>query len=369
VTVRVPMVDLGPQHAALRPELEQAFGEVLTSSQFVLGAEVERFEGAAAAYLGARHAVGVSSGTDALLVALMALGVGPGDEVVTTPFSFFATVGSILRLGARPRFVDVDPATLNLDVARIEEAITERTRAVVPVHLYGNPARLDAIAAVTARHGIPVVEDAAQAFGARYGDRAAGTWGKLGCFSFFPTKILGALGDAGLVVTDDGNLAARCRRLRQHGAERRGEYVEVGGNFRLDAMQAAALRVKLRHAGEWIAARRAHGAAYDAAFHGLSGLEALARGEGWNGSIYVVRVLGGRREALRTHLGERGVETAVYYDRPLHLQPVLAHLGIGPGAFPESERAAGEVLSLPIFSDMTAAQRDLVIDATRAFFR
>jgi dTDP-4-amino-4,6-dideoxygalactose transaminase len=362
------MLDLARQHAPLRVELERAFAEVLTSSQFILGAEVDRFERSVAAYLGVQHAIGVSSGTDALLMALMAVGVGPGDEVVTTPFSFFATVESILRVGARPRFVDVDPATLNLDVSLVEEALTDRTRAILPVHLYGNPMQLDGLIRLAESRGIPVIEDAAQAFGSRIGDRATGTRGALGCFSFFPTKILGALGDAGLVVTNDSSLAERCCRLRQHGAEHRGEHLEVGGNFRLDAIQAAVLSAKLPRVDEWIGVRRVHAAAYDAALGGIPGLQMLRRSEGWNGSVYTVRVLDGRRDALRSELAKRSIETAVYYGQLLHLQPALEHVGPGPGSFPEGCRAVAEALSLPVFAEMAVSQRNQVIDAARAFF-
>lgn len=369
MTMRVPFVDLAVQHAALADEIGDAVERVLRSSRFVLGPEVERFERAAADFLGARYAVGVSSGTDALLVALTSIGVGPGDEVLTTPFSFFATVEAILRTGAQPHFVDIDPRTLNIDETRVAAAIADRTRAIVPVHLYGSPVRLDTLRDVAERRGVPIVEDAAQSFGARYASRAAGTWGRLGCFSFFPAKVLGAIGDGGLIVTDDERLAARCRRLRAHGRERGGEHVEIGGNFRLDAVHAAVLSVKLGLVEGWIRARRAHAAVYDAALGDLTGLAPVERGEGWNGAVYTVRVVEGRRDACRAHLAAAGVETAVYYERPLHLQPALSHLGLKAGSFPESERAALEVLSLPVFPEMSGQQRDHVVETVKGFFR
>jgi dTDP-4-amino-4,6-dideoxygalactose transaminase len=364
---RVPLADLAAQHAPIGDEIAAAMRRVVASSRFILGPEVLGFEAAVAEFLEARHAIGVSSGTDALLVALWASGVRAGDEVVTTPFTFFATVEAIQRLGARPRFVDVDPATLNLDVQQVAAAISSHTRAIVPVHLYGSPVPTAALCALGRLHGVRVVEDAAQAFGARDGSRAAGTSGDLGCFSFFPSKVLGALGDGGLIVTGDDALAARCRRLRHHGSDRRGEHLEIGGNFRLDALQAAVLSIKLKHVPAWTRARREHALAYDAAFRGVPGVAPITRAEGWNGAIYTLRVEGGRRDALRAHLDARGVETAVYYDRPLHLQPALAQIGLGAGAFPESERAAAEVLSLPIYPEMSADERETVIDAVRGF--
>jgi dTDP-4-amino-4,6-dideoxygalactose transaminase len=366
VKTRVKLVDLEAQHAELMGGIERAMERVVSSSQFILGPEVDRFEQAAASFLGVEHAVGVSSGTDALLVALMALGIGPDDDVITTPFTFFATIEVVLRLGARPRFVDVDPGTMHLDVSRVEAALTSRTRAILPVHLYGTPMDVDALARVADRHGVPIVEDAAQAFGSQSNERAVGTRGIAGCFSFFPTKVLGALGDAGLIATNDGDLAARSRALRQHGAVKRGEHVAVGGNFRLDALQAAVLGAKLPLVPEWIARRRALGDAYDAALDGLSGLVPVARGEGWNGAVYTLRVRDGRRDALKSHLGAQGIETAIYYERPAHLQPVL---GAPMDSLRESERAAAEVLSLPVHQHLASADQETVIEAIKDFYR
>lgn len=364
----VPFADLARQHEGLGGELEAAALRVLRSGRYVLGPEVERFERLAAELLGARHAIGVTSGTDALQVALMAAGVGRGDEVVTTPFTFFATVEAILRVGATPVLVDVDPASLNVDAERVEDAVSSRTRAIVPVHLFGSASRIDLLAETATRRSLVLVEDAAQAFGATHAGRALGTFGALGCYSFFPAKVLGAAGDAGLVVTADDALAARCRQLRQHGSGRRGEHVEVGGNFRMDAVQAALLAVKIGHVREWVLVRRAHVAAYQAAFRPIAGLSLLPVTEGTNAAAYTVRVLEGRRDALRAHLDARGVETAIYYPHPVHLQPALAHLGFRRGAFPESECAAAEVLSLPVHAELTAAQRSCVIEAVTTFF-
>ena len=362
------MVDLAAQHAPLSSAFEKAFRRVLDSSRFILGPEVIALENEAAAYLGAEHAIGVSSGSDALLIALTALGVGSGDEVITTPFTFFATVEAILRLGARPRFVDVDPRTLQLDVGLVLDAISPRTRAIVPVHLYGTPVKLDELARVAAQNQVPIVEDAAQSFGSRYGGRSVGTWGACGCFSFFPTKVFGALGDGGLVVTNDEELASKCRRLRQHGVEKKGEHTEVGGNFRLDAMQAAMLRVKLPLLDTWIGQRRAHAAEYDAGFEGVASIGIVSRGEGWNGAIYTMRIRHGLRDALRRQLQSDGIESAVYYPMPLHLQPVV-HAGMPAHAMPVSEEASAEVLSVPLYPELGSDQRGAVIDAVRAFLR
>lgn len=344
-------------------ELGAAFTRVLASRQFILGAEVGAFESELAHYLDTAFAVGVSSGTDALVCALLALDIGPGDEVVTTPFTFIATAEAIARVGARPVFADIDPVTLNLDPARLVR--TPRTRAVIPVHLFGHPAELASLDL-----DLPVIEDAAQAIGARAGGRRVGTLGRLGCFSFFPTKPLGALGDGGAVVTADAALAERIRRLRQHGSAEKHLYVELGGNFRLDALQAAFLRAKLPRLDGWLEERRAAAAAYSQELAGLDELALPVTRAGtepaW--AHYVVRVRDGRRDALARHLDARGIATAVYYPRPLHLQPVFAKLGYARGDFPRAERAADEVLALPLFPGLTAEQRGRVVDAVRGFF-
>jgi dTDP-4-amino-4,6-dideoxygalactose transaminase len=366
----VPFVDLRAQAAAIRERLVEAMSRVAESGQYVLGPETERLEAAVSERLGIANSIAVSSGSDALVVALSAAGVGHGDEVVTSPLSFFATAESILRIGAVPRFVDVDPWTLNIDATRVEFAITPRTRAIVPVHLFGVPAEIDRLAAMARQRGLVLVEDAAQAFGSRVQARAAGAWGSLGCFSFFPAKVLGAVGDAGMVVTADARLAERCRRLRTHGALRRDEHLEMGGNYRMDALQAAILSEKLAYVDRWVAARREHAAAYDSAFSDVAGLRIQRRGpiESWNAATYTVRVLHERRDAFRAWMTEKGVETAVYYRRPLHLQPALSQFGGRTGELPEAEKAAGEVVSLPLFPEMAESQRNRVIDAVREFF-
>jgi dTDP-4-amino-4,6-dideoxygalactose transaminase len=366
---RVPFVDLKAQSVDLSKDLVSAFERVLRSGNFVLGAEVDDFERKAAARIGVRHAVGVSSGTDALLVALLALGIGPGDEIVTTPLSFISTAEAIVRAGATPRFVDVEPSTLSVNAALVEEAITPDTRAIIPVHLFGRPARLPVLSNLAAQRGLFLLEDAAQAYGSSIGQRPVGAWGHAGCFSFFPTKLLGAVGDAGMVVTDDDALAGRLRQLRQHGVDREGRYRALGGNFRLDALQAALLAVKMSHVDRWISLRRAHVAAYDRAFRGLPGLDLLdgVPEASWNCAIYTIRVQNGRRDALRRYLAEQGVETRVYYDSPLHVQPIFGRIGLRQGALPEAELASRQVLSLPLFPELEPDQRDWVIESVLRF--
>ena len=362
----VPLLDLRAQFAPIRDEILAAIARVCDSQQFILGAEVDAFEREIASLLDVRHAIGVSSGTDALLAALMALDVGPGDEVVTSPYSFFATAGCIARLGARPVFVDIDPATFNIDVERIERALTPRTRAIMPVHLFGQCAELAPLVDLAGRRGVPIVEDAAQSIGATYHGRAAGAFGAFGCFSFFPSKNLGAFGEGGLITTNDDQLATRVRLLRNHGAERQYFHRTVGGNFRLDAIQAAVLRVKLPYLSGWSAARQRNAARYRellaasrvASRVGLP-VEAPDRTHIYN--QFVVRVP--RRDAAREGLQARGVGTAVYYPVPLHLQDCFADLGHHAGEFPHAEAAARETLALPIFGELTSAQQAHVVRA------
>jgi dTDP-4-amino-4,6-dideoxygalactose transaminase len=364
-------VDLRAQSLELSTELASAFERVVASGAFVLGSEVLDFERRVAARIGVRHAVGVSSGTDALLAALMAFGVGPGDEVITTPLSFVSTAEAVLRVGATLRFVDVTATSLTLDPELVEAAVTSHTRAIIAVHLYGRTAPMDALSDVADRRGLLLLEDAAQAYGSSFGGQPAGSWGRAGCFSFFPSKLLGAMGDAGLVVTNDDEAAGRLRRLRQHGSDGEGRYGLLGGNFRLDALQAALLSVKMPHVERWITERRAHAVAYDEAFAGIPDLLPMGdcAAEDWNAAVYTLRVREGRRNELRRHLADRGVETRIYYDPPLHLQPVFLSLGPGPGTLPASERAAGEVLSLPLYSELRHDDREHVIASVRAFFR
>ena len=370
--MRVPLLDLQLQYASIRGDIHSALDRVCASQQFIMGPEVQQFEQEVAAAIGAQHAIGVSSGTDALLVALMALGIGPGDEVVTPTFSFFATAGSVARLGARPVFVDIDPDTLMLTASGLRAAITERTRAVIPVDLYGLCVDMDPVMEVAAAARLHVVEDAAQALGASYHGRQAGTLGAVGCFSFFPSKNLGAYGDAGLVTTDDESLAARVRRLRNHGEEARYHHEEVGGNFRLDGLQAAVLRVKLSHLGAWNDRRRANAAVYRQLFTeaGLADRVRLPQEPPGRTHIYhqyVVRVPD--RDRLRAHLADRDIGTAIYYPVPLHRQACFAGLTPPDRAFPHAEAAAAEVLALPIYPELTRAQLEHVVGAIADFLR
>jgi dTDP-4-amino-4,6-dideoxygalactose transaminase len=369
--VRVPLLDLGAQYMPLRADLLAAITRVCDSQRFIMGPEVEAVESELAAYLGVRHAVGVSSGTDALLMALHALDIGPGDEVVTTTYSFFSTVGSIVRAGARPVLVDIDPATFNIDPAGVAAAITPRTKAVLPAHLFGQSADLIPLLETAVRSGVAVIEDAAQAIGARYRDRAVGGWGSIGCFSFFPSKNLGAFGDAGLVTANDDGLARRLRLIRNHGMDPKYFHTLVGGNFRLDALQAAVLRVKLPHLAAWSSARVRNAERYRRLFEraGLGDtvrLPVQAPGRSHIYNQFVVRVP--ERDRLREHLAARGIGTEIYYPVPFHLQECFAGLGHRAGAFPESERAARDSLALPIYGELTEAQQSWVVESVRAFY-
>ena len=367
--MRVPLLDLRLQYDQIRDEIEATVRRVIESQQFILGPEVRGFEDAMAAYCGVPHAIGVSSGTDALLVALIALDVGPGDEVITTPFSFFATAGVIHRLGARPVFVDIDAQSFNMNAEQAVEAMTNRTRALMPVHLYGRVADMQPLVDAGRRAGVAVIEDAAQAIGARDADgRSAGSIGDIGCFSFFPTKNLGAFGDAGLVTVRDAALARRMEILRVHGMEPKYYHQEVGGNFRLDALQAAVLTVKLNHLDDWAAARRRNADRYRQLFTEAGLADVVVMPEDVSGHVYnqfVVRVTD--RDALRAHLAEAGVGTEVYYPLPLHLQDCFSALGYTHGAFPEAERAAAEALALPIYPELTEQQQAFVVEAVNVW--
>ena len=372
--MQVPLLDLKRQHAALREELRAALERVLDSQQFIMGEDVRLLESELARYTGAGHAVGCGSGSDALLLALLALDVGAGAEVVTAPFTFFATAGAVVRAGARPVFVDIEPRAYNIDPARIDEALTERTRAVIPVHLYGQMAAMGEILGVAGKRGVPVVEDAAQAIGARdAAGRSAGAVGAAGCFSFYPTKNLGAAGEAGLVTTNDAAVAGRLRRLRVHGGATEYHHDEVGFNSRLDTFQAAVLRVKLPHLDAWSDARGARAETYTRLLNETGLAEFVTPPHVDEGARhifhqYVVRVPAARRDALLEHLKAHGVGTKVYYPVPLHLQPCFAGLGYRAGDFPESERAARETLALPMFPELTGAQQEYVVETLRRFF-
>jgi dTDP-4-amino-4,6-dideoxygalactose transaminase len=371
--MKVPLLDLRAQYESLRAETRAAVDRVLESQGFVLGADVRALEEEIAAYTGARHAVGCASGSDALLLALMALDVKAGDEIITTPYSFFATAGSIARLGARPVFVDIEPRTYNIDIDRIEAAITERTRALLPVHLYGQCAEMDALASVASRHHLPVIEDAAQAIGAEDASRGAGSLGQIGCFSFYPTKNLGGAGDGGMLSTNDDAIAARLRSLRVHGEASKYHHKEIGFNSRLDTLQAAVLRVKLPRLDAWSDARARNAARYRELFTDAGLLEEIGlpferEGARHIYNQYVVRVGAGRRDALIEHLKRAGVGTEVYYPVPLHLQECFRYLGYQEGDFPEAERAARETLALPVYPELTEEQQHYVVETIRDFF-
>ncbi len=366
----VPLLDLKRQYEPLAEEVEAAALEVLRSGMFIGGPTLERFEAALASYCGAAHAVGVSSGSDALLASLMALEVGAGDEVITTPFTFFATVGAIARLGARPVFVDIDPVTYNLDPRPAGEAITQKTRAILPVDLYGQPADYAALQRIACDHNLPIVEDAAQAIGATLDDQRAGTFGLAGCFSFYPTKNLSAAGDAGAIVTNDDALAHKLGVMRNHGMDPRYYYRMIGGNFRLDAMQAAVLSVKLKHIDEWNAARRAVAGRYDQLFADAGLAEHVTLPvDRTGGSVYhqyVIRTA--RRDELEQHLRDQGIGCAIFYPLCLHEQECFAYLGHRRGDFPQAEQAAGEVLALPMFPELTETEQDQVVSTIKGFF-
>jgi dTDP-4-amino-4,6-dideoxygalactose transaminase len=365
----VPLLDLQAQYLPIRDELLAAVARVCDSQRFILGPEVEALERELAEYIGVREAVAVSSGTDALLAAMMALGIGPGDEVVTSTYSFFATAGCIARLGAVPRLVDIDPATFNLTADGVRAVLSPRTRAIIPVHLYGLCADMDPLLAVAAEAGVPVIEDAAQAIGATDRGRQAGSMGVMGCFSFFPSKNLGAFGDGGLVTTNDASLASDLRRLRNHGAEQRYFHDRIGGNFRLDALQAAVLRVKLPHLARWTEMRRDNAARYRGLFAAVAGPGGPARldlpsepdGRRHIYNQFVVRVQ--NRDAVRDVLTERGIATEIYYPVPFHLQACFAYLGHRAGEFPVAEAAASSSIALPIYGELTPAQQSAVVES------
>ncbi len=369
--MQVPLLDLAAQYAPIRDAVVDALTRVVDTQQFILGPEVSAFEAEVAAYLDAAHAIGVTSGTDALLVAMMALGIGPGDEVIVPTYSFFATAGCVTRLGATPVLVDIEPVGFTIDVDAVRQAITPRTRAIIPVHLYGQAADMTAVMAVAGEHGLAVIEDAAQAIGATYHGRALGTIGQFGCFSFYPSKNLGAAGDAGLVTVAADGHAAIVRMLRVHGAQRTYHHERVGGNFRLAALQAAVLRVKLQHLRVWTEARRTNAARYRTLFAAIRPtipvdlpVELPGRRHIYN--QFVVRAA--RRDALRAHLRDHGVGSEIYYPVPFHLQPCFASLGVPPGALPVAERASQDTLSLPIYSELTEAQQRYVVETIAAFY-
>jgi dTDP-4-amino-4,6-dideoxygalactose transaminase len=359
----IPLVDLKAQYASIKSEVNAALQRVLDSTAFILGREVDDFERAFASYCEARHAIGVASGTAALHLALLACGVGPGDEVITTPHTFIATAEAISNTGARPVFVDIDPATYNLEPRLVEAAISPRTKAILPVHLYGNPADMDALLEIAHRHNLRIVEDAAQAHGARYKGRRVGTFGAVGCFSFYPGKNLGAYGDGGAVVTNDAEVAARVRMLRDHGRCTKYEHESVGYGERLDALQAAILNVKLNHLDNWNDKRRAAAHRYRELLDGVVALPQHANEAEPVYHLFVIRVP--QRDRVLDRLKTAGIGAGVHYPVPLHRQPAYAHLGYEAGRFPRTEQAAAEVLSLPLYPEITEAQLTEVATALR----
>ncbi|MCV3736253.1 DegT/DnrJ/EryC1/StrS family aminotransferase [Rhizobium sp. TRM96647] len=359
----IPFLDLKAQYASLKSEIDAAVLDVLASAQYVLGEEVAQFEREFAAYCGTKHAIAVNTGTSALHLALLAAGVGPGDEVVTVPFTFVATASAICYAGATPVFVDVEPVTLTMDPQQLEAAITPRTKAILPVHLYGQMADLDAIKAIADRHGIPVIEDACQAHGAEDKGQRAGSIGISGCFSFYPGKNLGACGEGGIVVTNDDDHARTIRMLRDWGQEQRYHHALKGFNYRMDGIQGAILRVKLRHLEDWTEARRAHATRYSRLLKGSPEVTPPTEFEGRRHVYHVYAVRCRDRDALQRHLQAEGIQTGLHYPIPVHLQKAHADLGYKPGDFPVSEMAAHTVLSLPIYPEMTARQVEQVVAA------
>ncbi|MFQ5796850.1 MAG: DegT/DnrJ/EryC1/StrS family aminotransferase [Candidatus Bipolaricaulia bacterium] len=372
--MKVPSLNLRVQYEEIKDEIDRAIAEVLDSQAFILGPIVERFERQVADYCEVRYAVGVGSGTDALMLALETLGIGPGDRVITTPFTFFATVGAIYKVGAQPIFVDIEPDSFNLDPNRLADVLAaldardrDRVKAIIPIHLYGQMADMDPIMEIAIDYGLHVIEDAAQTIGACYQGRRAGAIGIAGCFSFYPSKNLGGYGDGGMVVTDDESVFNRVRSLRVHGRDSDPEFYHhsrVGYNSRLDALQAAVLEVKLAHLDEWSAARYWIAQHYNAHLEAIDGIQVPSVKPDRNHIFhqYTIRVADGRRDRLQTFLKERGVESRVYYPTALHLQPCFANLGYRQGELPEAERAVTEVLSLPIYPELLETQRDYVVE-------
>ncbi len=365
----IPIVDLRAQYAAIAGEIRAALDDVLASQQFILGPQLTALEQDVARLCGRRFGIGVASGTDALLLALRACDIGRGEDVIVPAFSFIATAGAVSALGARPVFADIDPRTLNLDPAQIEAKITPKTRAVIAVHLYGLPAEMDRILEVAGRRGLRVIEDNAQAIGASYRGRKTGSLGELGCISFFPSKNLGAYGDAGMIVTDSEQLAARLRLLRNHGQAKKYVSEEQGWNSRLDEIQAAVLRVKLRHLERWNTARQGHAAEYTARLSRLPGVVTPTVPDGCMHVFHQYTIRTPQRDRVQQALADRGIASTVYYPVPLHLQPLYVGLGYKCGDLPVAERAADEVLSLPLYPELTSEQIERVADALAAALR
>lgn len=365
-SMKLPFFDLKRQYRNIQEEIDEAVNRVVASGMYIGGVEVEQLEDEAAAYAQVRHAMGISSGTDALLATLMALGVGDGDEVVTSPFTFIATAEVVTFLGARPVFVDVEEDTFNIDPGLIEEKLTKKTKCIMPVHLFGHMADMHRIGEIAERHALPVVEDAAQAIGAAIGERRACSFGIAGCLSFFPTKNLGAFGDGGMVLSDSDEVAQNIRVIKEHGSAVRYYHARIGFNGRLDALQAAVLRVKLAYLDQWAQLRREHAAEYNEKLKLFVTVPVLR--EGYSHVYNQYSILADKRDELATHLQARGVPTAIYYPVPLHMQEAFGYLGYRKGDFPVSESLCNRILSLPIFPEMTAEERAQVIEGVSSFY-
>ncbi len=368
---KIPLLDLKAQYKTIREEVKTAIDRVLDTQYFILGPEVEALEKEIAEYCGCAHAVGVSSGTDALLVALMALGVGPGDEVITSPFTFFATVGAVLRLGAKPVLADIVPDTFNIDPTKVESVVTSKTKAIMPVHLFGQSADMDPLLQLAAKHGLHVIEDAAQAIGADYHGKRAGSMGLAGCFSFFPSKNLGAYGEGGIITTNDENLADRMKIIRNQGAHPKYNHSILGGNFRLDAIQAAILRVKLDYLESWTEKRRNNAAFYTKGIGDLNLTHEFVQPpsivfERHVFNQYVIRCK--NRDGLREFLAQNGVSTEIYYPKPMHFQECFSNHAYGPGDFPLSEQACNAVLALPIYPELETDQKAYIVETIAKFY-
>jgi dTDP-4-amino-4,6-dideoxygalactose transaminase len=367
----VPFLDLKAQNRSVWAELQEALEAVTTNAHFILGPAVERFEAHFARYLGVRHCVGLNNGTSALHLALLACGIGPGDEVITTPHSWISTTWALSYVGARPVYVDIDPITYNIDPKLVERALTPRTKALLPVHLYGQAADLGPLAQLAKAHNLALIEDGAQAHGALYNGHRVGSWGRASCFSFYPGKNLGAFGEGGAVVTDDPEIAERIRCLRDHAQRGRHHHVEVGFNMRMEGVQGAVLAVKLRHLDTWNAARARHARRYHERLAGLPGLvpPTAPRPEGHVWHLYVVLVRGRDREEFRKALADKGVATGVHYPTPIPYQPAYQHLGYQPGDFPVTEDVMNHCVSLPMFPELTDGQIDHVATALAEVLR
>jgi dTDP-4-amino-4,6-dideoxygalactose transaminase len=364
----IPLVDLKAQYASIKADIDAAMARVIGNTSFIMGKEVKDFEAAFADTMQVKHAIGISSGTDAIFLALAVLGVGPGDEVITSPHTFIASAEPIVHLGATPIFVDIDPTTYNLNPALLEAAITPKTKAILPVHLYGQPSDMEPILDIANKHGIPVIEDAAQAHGAEYRGKRIGNWGVMACFSFYPGKNLGAYGDAGAIITNDDALAKKLSMLRNHGRTGKYEHEFIGYGDRLDALQAAILGAKLPHLEGWNEARRQHADYYNQALAGLNGV--TLPGELKNVRhvyhLYVIR-MAGSRDNLIEHLKQAGIEAGIHYPIPLHLQPAMAFLGHKAGDFPETEKAASSIVSLPMYPELEIGQLNTIVEEISEF--